>query len=243
MLMAVLGASALGDEKAAPPAGGSIVGKVSWEGAIPERKRLAVNKDNDACECDAKTGERKPFKLDESLVVDPETKGVAHAVLWLKGVKGGPVIGPAEIDQKGCVYAPHVSVITQGQQVDVLNPDGIVHTFQLWSQANAQGNFSFGKWKKALKVPAEHFRKPEFIRVSCAPHAWMSCWIAVMENGYAARTDGKGAFRIEGVPPGKYTLALWHEPLFPEGKPFLQEREIVVEEGKTVEAGFVLANP
>ncbi len=230
---------ALAEDKAA---GSVVCGKVLWDGAIPEPRKLEVNKDNDKCECNAKDPSLKqPFKLDESLTVDAGTKGVANCVVWLKGATGGPAITDTQIDQKGCQFVPHVALVTTGQKVKVLNPDGISHNFHWWSTLNPPDNKTMQKFKKSMDIPEAGFSKPEFIRVTCDIHSWMGGWIAVMENGYAARTDDKGAFTIQGVPPGKYTLACWHEPLGPEGKPFLLEQSVVVEAGKPASADFTLS--
>ena len=39
----------------------------------------------------------------------------------------------------------------------------------------------------------------------------MKAWAVVTNSPYYAVTDEKGAFRISGLPPGKYKLRLWHE--------------------------------
>ena len=230
--LAILGAAMAAD---APPPGG-ISGKVVWEGEVPEPRKTEVEPDaGKGCACPK---EGKLVKVDESLVVDAATRGVAHCVVWLKGVKGGPVLGPAEIDQKGCVFSPHVALITPGQKVKLLNPEKIEHNFHWAEGRNPGGNLPPNRFRPFIETAV--FEKPEFIKVACDIHSWMGGWIAVMENGYAARTDGKGAFKIEGIPPGKYVLALWHEPVPPEGKPFLLQKEVVVEAGKTGEAGFTM---
>ena len=41
----------------------------------------------------------------------------------------------------------------------------------------------------------------------------MSGVIVVMEHPYYAKTDEKGAFRLSDVPPGEYTVNVWHETL------------------------------
>ena len=243
----VLGATVLlAEEKPAPPTG-MIAGKVSWEGAIPVLKPLEVDPTvarGCACAPNGPDG-KKHTKPNEALLVDPEGKGVANAVLWLKGVKGGLVLGPVEIDQKDCVFSPHVSLITPGQKVRILNPEKIVHNFHL--RGKVDGNLVIPRYARnpgeipMKEVPAKHVSEAEFIYVTCDIHSgWMSCWIAVMENGWAAKTDAKGAFRIEGVPPGKYVLALWHEKIERDGKPFLMEQEVVVGAGKETTTGFTL---
>ena len=39
----------------------------------------------------------------------------------------------------------------------------------------------------------------------------MSAFILVFAHRYFAVTDAEGRYRIDGVPPGSYTLALWSE--------------------------------
>lgn len=220
--------------------GGALTGTVVFEGdPVPEPARLPVTKDNEKCECDAKDPSRKEaFKLDESLMVDKESRGIAHAVVWLKGAEGGPETKDPTIDQRGCQFVPHVLLIKKGQRVKILNPDGLSHNYHWLSKANAPDNKTMAKFKKELMIPSEGgFEKPEFIRAVCDIHPWMTGWIAVMENGYAGVTDAKGAFRIEGIPPGKYMAACWQETLAKE--PMLQE--ITIEAGKQASVRFPLA--
>ncbi len=229
---------AAGGEAGAP--GGTLTGSVLFEGtSVPEPAQLPVNKDNAVCECDAKDPAKKAaFKRDESLLVDKETRGIAHAVVWLKGVEGGPEVKDPVIDQHGCQFVPHVLAIRKGQRVKVLNPDGISHNFHWHAKTNPSDNKTIAKFKKELVVPSDGtFDKPEFISVTCDIHPWMRAWIAVMENGYMAVTDAKGAFRIEGIPPGKYTVACWQESLARE--PATQE--VTIEAGKPVAIRFALA--
>jgi hypothetical protein len=41
----------------------------------------------------------------------------------------------------------------------------------------------------------------------------MSGVIVVMDHPYYAASDEKGAFRLADVPPGEYSLKVWHEKL------------------------------
>jgi hypothetical protein len=41
----------------------------------------------------------------------------------------------------------------------------------------------------------------------------MSAFILVFAHRYFAVTDDEGRYRIEGVPPGTYTVAVWNESL------------------------------
>ena len=51
------------------------------------------------------------------------------------------------------------------------------------------------------------------VRLRCDVHPWMAGWLVVVEHPYAAVTDAEGRFTIADVPPGAYTLAVWHERL------------------------------
>jgi len=67
-------------------------------------------------------------------------------------------------------------------------------------------------------------------------HTWMRAFVWVTDTGFAAVTDGRGRFRLGGVPPGRHRLRVWHEVLgerlravtAPAGTP----QEVTVEFGR-----------
>ena len=204
--------------------GGSITGEVKFAGAPPEPKVVKVNKDNQACGNE---------KRSENLVVGPN-KGVQWAVVSLPGAKG-PAPKPAKkpvLDQKGCHFQPHVLLVPTGAEVDILNPDGVLHNIHTFSTANPSINKAQPKFKKVM---TEKFEKPEIIKVQCDAHSWMAGWIVVAAHPHYAVTDEKGAFRLENVPPGKHKVEVWHETL---GK---VSKEVEVKAGAEAKVTFELA--
>jgi uncharacterized protein (DUF2141 family) len=61
-----------------------------------------------------------------------------------------------------------------------------------------------------LEVKVE---KPEVIEVKCDVHGWMHGWLVATETPYFAVTDNSGSFKLTDVPPGNYTVEVWHEKL------------------------------
>jgi hypothetical protein len=41
----------------------------------------------------------------------------------------------------------------------------------------------------------------------------MRAWVVVAEHPYYVVTNERGEFALENVPPGNYTLRVWHESL------------------------------
>jgi hypothetical protein len=52
---------------------------------------------------------------------------------------------------------------------------------------------------------------PMMIKVKCDAHEWMHAWIMELEHPYYVTTGFDGHFSIKDIPPGAYTLAVWHE--------------------------------
>jgi hypothetical protein len=51
------------------------------------------------------------------------------------------------------------------------------------------------------------------VPVKCDIHKWMRAYAGVMAHPYFAVTGADGSFDLRGVPPGDYTVAVWHEKL------------------------------
>jgi hypothetical protein len=57
------------------------------------------------------------------------------------------------------------------------------------------------------------FKRPEIVRIDCDLHPWMRAWVVVADHPFYAVTGKQGDFLLENVPPGRYTLQVWHESL------------------------------
>jgi len=182
--------------------GGSISGTVKFKGTAPAPKKLEVSKDKEVC--------GKTPKVDQSLVVN--NGNLANAVVTITDIKTGKKIDAKKVtlDQKGCEYQPHVLAFPVGTTVEILNPDGILHNVHSYSKVNSPFNMAQPKFKKTLDVKID---KPEAIEVKCDVHGWMQGWLVATESPYVAVTDNSGNFKLTDVPPGSYTVEVWHEKL------------------------------
>ncbi len=189
--------------------GGSIVGAIKFDGAVPKPKTLSVNKDKKVCA-------KKPI-VDDSLVV--KDGGVVWAVVSLKDVKSGKKWSKsqskASMDQLGCVYLPRVVVMQAGKKLLMKNSDKILHNVHTHpgDTKNPVANIAQPKFKKKLRMSTRYFKKPGIIKVTCDVHNWMKGYIVVAGNPYVAVTGDGGKFELKDVPAGSYTLEIWHEVL------------------------------
>ncbi|MHC4413685.1 MAG: carboxypeptidase regulatory-like domain-containing protein [Planctomycetota bacterium] len=209
--------------------GGSIVGTVRFDGATPTPDSVAVTTKEEICHTD-------PIHS-EKLVVSSDGM-VRWAVASLKGITTGKAFPEAEepderpaLDQRGCVFRPHVVVVPRGQPLRILNSDGVLHNVHTWPKKNRSANMAMPGPIKEMKM---RFRRAERIRVTCDIHRWMEAWVVVAEHPYYAVSDENGELKLTDVPPGTYTLRLWHETL---GE---AERQVTVEPETETRVEFTL---
>ena len=113
------------------------------------------------------------------------------------------------LDQQGCKYTPHVAGVRVGQPINIVNSDDTLHNVHAMPMTNQE--FNQGQPLKGLLM-TKTFTAPEvMVRFVCNVHGWMRAWIGVMPHPYFAVTDADGAFKIPNLPPGTYTIGLWHE--------------------------------
>jgi hypothetical protein len=91
--------------------------------------------------------------------------------------------------------------------VDFPNHDPIFH--------NVFSNFDGQTFDLSLYRPetsrSEVFKRPGIVRVFCNIHPTMSAVIAVLDTPWFAVSSVSGDFEIRDVPPGNYTLHIFHE--------------------------------
>lgn len=201
---------------------GVVAGTVRLAGPPPARAPLPVFKNHEVC------GDSVP---DDRLVVAPGG-GVRYAVVTIEGIKSGkkPERDMALLlDNRSCRFDPHVQTAEVGQWLELHNSDPVLH--------NADARIGPETLFNVALTPGRQVKKPlaraGLIAVTCdVRHTWMSAFIVVTDHPYHTVTDADGAYEIRDVPPGVYTLRVWHEELG------TRERQVTVGAGDTAAGDF-----
>jgi len=157
----------------------------------------------------------------------------ADAVVYVDGVTGASPAAPVLMDQVKMQFAPHVLPVVVGTTVKFRNSDPTPHNvFSPDFEKYNLGTWPTGQSKdytfaKCAKFPCAYTQL-------CRVHPEMEGFVVVLPNGYFGVSDRQGHYEISGVPPGKYTLAVWHPKLKAAPQP------VTVEAGKPAIADFSL---
>ncbi len=193
-------------EAAAAPAGAGVHGRVVFDGPRPDRSVIETDRSDPKCSI-LHGGE--PV-LSELRVVS-EDGGVQHAFVYVKNAPAGDYPAPsepAELDQHGCMYVPHILGMRAGQTLNVKNSDETTHNIRSFSKENKPFNISQPK----PGIREREFPKPEMaVKIKCDFHPWMTAYVFAMDHPFYAVTDETGHFSIDGLPDGEYTVTVWHE--------------------------------
>jgi plastocyanin len=190
-------------------AASTVTGTVTFEGKAPNLKPLAMNADP-AC------AKMHTAPVPSEMLVLGKGNTMGNIMVWVsKGLPAGKTWPapktPVVLDQKGCVYEPHVMGIMVGQPYRILNSDGILHNVNMLSKINRGFNKPMPATVKETTVT---FEKPEPIfHTKCDVHPWMSAYVGVYTHPFFSVTSENGKFTISGLDPGTYELTAWHERL------------------------------
>lgn len=205
----------------------SVTGTIKFSGEIP--KSNAINMDADPV-CKAKHSGAIQF---ETLVLG-EGNSMANIIVSIKsGLPNAKYDAPPEaavLDQKGCVYIPHVLGVMAGQELKVLNSDGTLHNIHTQSKANKAFNVAMPAARTEM---TKKFSKAEdTFKVKCDVHSWMGGWIKVFDHPFFDVTKEDGQFSIKNLPAGTYEIEAWHEEF---GS---QTASVTVGDGESTEVDF-----
>lgn len=129
-------------------------------------------------------------------------------VVWLEGDFPVPDKLPdREIIQKDLTFVPSILPIQVGTRVKFPNKDNEYHNVFSYSPPK---RFDLGRYMPDERpIPSQVFDVPGTVTLRCDIHENMRAIILVLDSPYFILTDTKGYFRLEGLPPGSYTLKAW----------------------------------
>lgn len=191
---------------------GTLKGRITFEGDVPEPKVLVAQGDTDVK--DAAVCAKEPI-VSEELVVDPETKGVKWAIVYIPRptavhpeAESEAASAQVEFDQKGCTFTPHVLAVMKGATIQLKSSDPVGHNVhsQLRFTSLNQGLQPGMTVPLTIQVP-DNRPGPIF----CDIHNWMKAWWLTLNNPYFAVTNDKGEYEIDRVPAGEQHVVVWTE--------------------------------
>jgi len=190
-----------------PTTGAAVHGTVRLNGKVPPAKTISMNADP-AC------AKLHPSPVAAQEVMADAKGELENVIVFVADGLGDrtfdPPSQPAVVEQKGCMYQPHVLAVRANQPLELVNDDSTAHNIHPVPANNRE-------WNKAeppgSKMEEAFAREEVAIPVKCNVHPWMRGYIAVFKHPYFAVTGKDGAFDLSNLPPGTYTIKAWHEKL------------------------------
>ena len=196
-----------------PTTAGTVEGRVTWAGDIPVAPafRAPVSP-----LCEEATGPKREWVNPNAPRIDPQSRGVGNAVVFLRGIDPGRArpwdLDPVQVELRD--YQIHVrqggddgpfGFVRRGDAVALKAMHGVFYSIQ------GRGADFF-----ALTLPgccASRGRVLDHDGVvelsSNAGQFWMRAYLFVDDRPYYARTAADGRFQLPRVPPGDYDLVCW----------------------------------
>ena len=184
--------------------GGTLTGRIFFDGKLPKQKTLKMDADP-VCGSAHNTPVYR-----QSFIINNEG-ALKNVVVYLKQVNYDGKIPEAQavIDQKGCLYDPHVQNIMVGQELLIKNSDATLHNIHGLPSVNPEFNFAMPRVVKEKSIKFE--KKEHHIKIKCDVHSWMKSYLSVFDHPYFSVTDDTGYYKIDNIPPGTYEIIAWQE--------------------------------
>ena len=185
---------------------GAVRGTVSIDGDIPEDSLIHPTSDVTTCGAELR-----------NTTIDHNGPLLAGAVVWLDGVRAGkplPLVRRYDIINEGCLVLPRVQAAIVGGTLNVRSRDPVTHRTRLVRAGEAKPVALVTETDEGQVVPLDHaLEVPGQVEIRCDQHPWTRGYIAVFDHPYFTVTTANGDFELDSVPPGTYTLKVWHERL------------------------------
>ena len=163
--------------------------------------------------------------------VDPLAE-IRNVLVYIDGAPPPTVlpITRAAIRQIEETFEPRVLAVTRGSTVDFPNDDPFFHNVFSLSKA---ASFDLGRYERGISR-SRTFDTTGIVKVFCDLHAYMNAVVMVLDHPYFASPEDDGSFVLDNVPPGRFSIAAWHERVGGS------TQTVIVEPGATSHVEFSL---
>jgi plastocyanin len=186
-------------------AGATVKGTVRLVGTLPKLKPINMA-------ADPSCAKQHATAVPAQEIITDAKGNLQNAIVFVSEGLGDrkfdPPAQPVVIDQRGCMFQPHVLALRANQPLEMINSDSTAHNIhpvpannREWNKAELPGS------KMAETFPREEVAIP----VRCNIHPWMRGYVAVFKHPFFVVTGKDGSFNLSNLPPGTYTIEVWHE--------------------------------
>jgi hypothetical protein len=210
-----------------PTGTAKVVVKVTLSGSVPAPAKIQTSADP-YC---AKVHQAEPL-LSQTVQVGADGALIDALVFVKDGVTGtyAATQTPVTLDQKGCVYIPHVIGMIAGQPLQIINSDPTLHNIHPMPVINT--GFNIGMPIQGMKQTRVFQKVEPVFHVKCDVHPWMSAYIATFAHPFFGVSNSQGTVELTNLPAGTFQIQAWHE------KYGVQTQSVSVSAGETKQVSF-----
>ena len=115
---------------------------------------------------------------------------------------------PVPLEVSGCRFRPRLVAVMAGQALEIRNADAVPRRIGAAAGKNRAFEMALAPGDRTRRYLAT----PEIpVRLRCDGRPETTAAVAVLAHPFFAVTGADGRFTLHGLPPGTYTIEVWHE--------------------------------
>ena len=146
--------------------------------------------------------------LDETLIVNPQNRGIKNVVLYVYTGHGGSKLPKMDfkteqhqLQSNRFRYQPHILIMKAGDTLEVTNSGVFDHSFRFNFIRQPAETFALAPKQKFIGQLAN--AEPAAIPVDSDFYPWMRAYVLILDHPFAAKSNEDGDLEIRGLPTGQ----------------------------------------